>query len=111
MMYDSCGDGIGQDWPDGEEPIDGLTGAMRRAAERDNARDAAARAKAAGYKSYGWHSSPCVDLAIEAFINGTSYLELRHAIKSVPSLEGLMLKLYNARQALGANERLPERQG
>lgn len=64
----------------------------------------AARARAAGYMSHGWHSSPCVDLAIEAFINGTSFLELRHAIKSVPSLEGLMRKLWNARQALGAGD-------
>jgi hypothetical protein len=69
----------------------------------------AAIAPATGYVSYGWHSSPCVDLAIEAFINGVSYLELRHAIKSVPSLEPLMRKLWNARQALGAGDApLPE---
>lgn len=54
--------------------------------------------------SYGWSDFYPVDLAIEAFINGTSYLELTHAAKYVPSLDGLMRKLWNARQALGAGD-------
>lgn len=70
----------------------------------DSERDPEARRRAPDYTSHGWHSCLCVDLAIEAFINGVSYLELTRAARYVPSLEGLMRKLWNARQALGAHD-------